>query len=255
MRIAEVYDYLLNESHNLEFEKIEKFLKIKIKNEKYLPMKQELILLLLICLLKKNAIESNEMRFFFDELIAMILKLKTDLSKQYKKDNNQQTKILLDVFYKTNIYRLYFLEILYIKVNLTDRSQKIRVLRKDLERADSFYRAHYWAYFWLLLDKLFSNYGTNFWYLFWVLIFLTYLFWLIFRFDDVFINPEIHYVGIDQIQSFWYYVYISLTTITNLWADSSMAATLWLRLMFWLEQIIWVIMFWILIILLGKKFN
>jgi hypothetical protein len=87
MKFADIYDSLLNESYHLELEKVEKFLKVRIKKESYNPLKQELILLLLICLLKKNRIETNQMRLYFLELIDLIKYVERDSLLNYSKNS------------------------------------------------------------------------------------------------------------------------------------------------------------------------
>lgn len=273
MKLSEIHDYLLNESFNSDLESIEKILKIRIKNEKFLPVKQELILLLLMCLLKKNTIETNQMKIFYENLLTSLKTVKKKLEEDYKKNNTQANRIMLDVFFKTNIYRLYFLELLYKQINLNSRAQSIRVLRKNLQKDDALFRKKYISYFWFLAEKVFSNYWTSFWYL-WIIVWsITFLcaclmfiedHRLISQWEEPLVWLMAEWCNVKNVfdvkecrQYMWFdhYLYVSIATVSNLWWDIPMAWNSWLRFVLWIEQILWVILFWIFVIIVWKKLD
>jgi hypothetical protein len=56
-----------------------------------------------------------------------------------------------------------------------------------------------------------------------------------------------------SVASYEYYIYLSTNILSNLWADWNLAVTPFLRLMFDIEQILWVILFWLFIFIIWKK--
>lgn len=254
MKFAEIYDKVMNSYYDPSLENIEKFLKIKVRKEQDLAVKQELTLLLLICILRRNNIETKEMVDIFNDLVYLIKTVHINILNDYRASSTQYTRMLLDVFYKTNIYRLYIVERLYDQLNFDNRARAIRVMRKDLERTDSLFEWSYIKYWYYWLDKVFSNYGTSFWYLAMMMIFSVALFWLIYNVLDVLYAPN-YFVWGEWVQRLDYYIYISLCTFSNLWADTSMAWNLLLRILFGLEQVIWLVIFWIFVILVWKRFD
>jgi len=139
MKFAEIYDKVMNSYYDPSLENIEKFLKIKVRKEQDLAVKQELTLLLLICILRRNNIETKEMVDIFNDLVYLIKTVHINILNDYRASSTQYTRMLLDVFYKTNIYRLYIVERLYDQLNFDNRARAIRVMRKDLERTDSLF--------------------------------------------------------------------------------------------------------------------
>lgn len=254
MKFSEIYDGLFNEWYNSNIDNIEKYLKNKIRKETDAIVKQELLLLLLITLLRKNNIENTEMSELFFEFIDLSRQIETHLLKIYNKNKDKVSKMYIDVFYRTNIYRLFTLERLYNNLNISNRASEVRVLRKDFQKNESFTKWRYSRYAWMLLDKIFSNYWTSFWHLLYVIIIIVFFFGLSYYAVDGITWDYLVWWNW-QLERLDYYIYISLATFSNLWADTSMAWTVLLRILFWLEQVVWLIVFWIFVILIGKKFE
>lgn len=254
MKFSEIYSSLFNEWYKIQLEYIERFLKNSLRKQDDDIIKQEILLLLLICLLKKHSIETVEMKEYFEQFIKISFKAEKDILRYYSSNNpTTASKMLLDVFYKTNNHRLNKLEINYNNLDMIDRASKIKVLRKDFLKNEAFIKKDYKSYFYYWLDKIFSNYWTSFLYLLNVILITIFVFGILYLACDFFSGK--YYVGNWEIQTLSYYIYVSLATFSNLWADLSMAWTLFLRILFWIEQIIWLIAFWIFVILVSKKFN
>lgn len=232
---------------------VENFGKILIRNfskEQNPIKKQELAFTTLIYFLKKNKYETQEMKKIFIELQCLTKFLEKKLNKNYKNNKNISRKIMLDVFYKTNIYKLFIIESLYDNINITQKSDKMRVLRKNLEKKGAIFEKDYKKYFSLTAHKLLTNYWTSFWYLLIITLIITVVFGAIFYISDSLtplISPD------NTLRTIDYYIYVSVSTISNLGGDVDMAGNLFLRIIFAIEQIIWVGLFWVCVILAGRK--
>lgn len=254
MKFSEIYDNLFNEWYSSNINNIEKYLKNKVRKETDPVIRQELMLMLLVTLLRKNTIETTEMSELFSEFEFLSRQIESKLVKLYRRSKDKISKMYIDVFYRTNIYRLFTLERLYSNLNISYRTSMVRVLRKDFQKNEAFSKGKYSRYVWMLLDKLFSNYWTSFWHLLYVIIITVFFFWLsYFAVDGLTWDYLVWWNW--QLERLDYYMYISLATFSNLWADTSMAWTILLRILFGFEQVIWLIVFWIFVILIGKKFD
>ncbi len=267
MDYGKAYDYVLNEKNDKNLDFIEKFLKWKISNWNNEIIKQEFLLILIITLLKKNNIENNEMKEYFLQLQSLTVKIEKYLTSNYRTNKDFSSKMLLDVFYTTNIYNLLVLEKLYKEIWLSSKSDKVKVIRKNMERNRYFFKKNIKNLIFSRIEKLLTNYGTSFWYLFSFTFLSTMIFWFFYMVNDL-INPYPYVCGdscvntceiwnsdcqTKTVKSYPYYFYVSMATMSNLWADISSAGTNSLIFLFTVEQILGVVLFWMLINLLWKN--
>jgi len=262
-----IYEYVLNEKTNKNLDVIEKHLKWKISNWNNEIVRQEILLMLLITLLRKNKIENNEMKNYFLTFYNITLKVEKYLFDNYKKNNDFASKMLIDVFYTTNIYNLLILEKLYKENWLLSKADKVKVLRKDLERNNYFFKKDIKKLVWSWTEKLLTNYWTSFWYLFSFTFLSIIIFWFFYMVNDM-ITPHPYVCGEDCIKvcntwdvdcspktlkNYFYYFYVSMVTMSNLGGDIAFAGTNTLIFLFTFEQVLWVVLFWMLINLLWKN--
>lgn len=230
----------------------ERKLKIKYTKEKDIYIRQEILFFLLLCLLKKNKIEDIDMLKYYKDFIILTQKLEKSVNKNLWASNSKFNKLMFDVFYKTNIYRLFFLESHYKSINLSSKADWIKVLRKWLERREYYVRKEYIKYFNNLFDNVLTKHWTSFWNLatVWLLIILWFWFW--FYLIDFF--SEEKHIWFWVLETIDFYLYLSIWTFSNLWVDAN-TPTLFIRSLFALIQTLWLIIFWVLVILISKKLD
>ena len=158
------------------------------------------------------------------------------------KFSSKKVKIL---FFELLLNDLQSILVLLEKNWLSRQYKKIKVFEKDTRKSIYLYLKKYDKYLVYLIYKLFSNYGTSILYLSISTLIICFWFWFLFYISDH-IRTQ-YYVWEGKLQSIWYYFYVSLSTFSNLWWDLSMAWNNFLIFLFLAEQVLWVIVFWLLI--------
>jgi len=159
-----------------------------------------------------------------------------------EKITSKQTKRL---FFELLLNELQTILVLLEKKWLMRQYKKIKFLWKEVRKNLYLYLKKYDKYLIYLIYKIFTNYWTSIIYLGISTIIIAFLFWFLFFISD---NIRIaHYVWWWKLQSIWYYFYVSLSTLSNLGWDTSMAWNNFLILLFSIEQVLWVLIFWFLI--------
>jgi hypothetical protein len=108
------------------------------------------------------------------------------------------------------------------------------------------------------LYKYILWYGRSYFNLMYTSVINWFLFAFLYFLNDAYINPwsligSFNWHNGELLWPFDYYLYLSLNTLSNLWADFGLGTTTFLRTLFWIEQMVWVILTWLFIYVLGKK--
>lgn len=118
-----------------------------------------------------------------------------------------------------------------------------------------------WDYY-LIIKQYLYKYIVGYWVwykqIFYSTIFTWFIFWLIYFFYDLI---DWNWILIKWISEYdwrlvwWfdYYLYLSINILSNLWTDSTIASNIFLKMLFSLEQVIWVMFFWIFVFMIWKK--
>ena len=257
--LKDIYSYLVFHDLHKEYADIERELRSSLSETNDDDVKEELLWLLTIIKIKNSSTENAQMLKMIDKYQELLKKMEltyktnTTLKWMYKKKN-----IKLMVFYNIAISRLYFLSHLYQSVFSSDHYLKIDYLQKEFSKDLALTNKHYWTYFIYLLYKWWTGYGNGFINFFWltlvtILIFAVLFFGYDLMYPDVLTAwfPGLENTG--HAATFEYYIYQSTNILSNLWADTNLATTPYLRLLFEIEQLVWVILFWVLISLFAKK--
>jgi len=149
---------------------------------------------------------------------------------------------ILDMFYTLLIRDLKQIVILLKNKDLIELYRRFKVLQYEVLKDYYKLKKDYKKYFWLIMYKYFSLYGTSYKYLTISVIVVTVIFWLLFLLSDVFLGTHV-WDGSNLL----YYFYISMSTLSNLWVDTSLANTWWLIILFTVEQVVWLLIFWIFV--------
>lgn len=254
MKLWLAYQQLMDDDDkSVDLVAIERLLKIKMKTEQDFAVKFEFELLLLICLLRQNKIENSEMKQLFLSLKKEVYILEKVLRSGFVSSKKWEEKMLLDVFYKTSVYRFYLLSIYFKRLWLVSRAQAARVISKDMELRQSYVDQNYSSFTSLFFNKITSNYWTSFVHLSFVVFVLLMFFAGTFYAWDV--MNENHPVWLGTLMDFSYYFYVAIINFTWLGWDVSQAGDFYLITMLSLSQIVWIIVFWIYVILVWKKFE
>jgi len=194
----------------------------------------------------KNGLEEKNINLDnLNYLINNIAPLINNIIK-YHKFPSLQTKLL---FAELLISELQTTGILLNKLWLIKQYKKIKILEYTIKRKMYFCLKRYDKYLINLMYKLFSNYGTSLTYLLISTLIISWIFWFLFYLSDI-IRTQ-HYVWNGELKSIWYYLFVSLSTLSNLWADMSMAGNNFLIFLFSIEQVLGILLFWLLI----QQFN
>jgi len=183
-------------------------------------------------------------QFLANDLNSVILELNNHLKMLEKKVLKKCNPTLSKIFYEISLSKLQSLENYLKEKNLIEFYNKIKLIHREMLKNYYYYIWNKKKYIWLVFYKYFSLYWTSYIYLIISVVVTSILFWLIFFAYDALFYP---YVWDWKLRNIRYYCYISISTLSNLWVDTSLAWDWFLKIIFSIEQIWWIAIFGILI--------
>lgn len=105
----------------------------------------------------------------------------------------------------------------------------------------------YIVWYWVWYRQIF--YSTMFTWIFFAFVYFLYDF-VVWKWDLIVWIREFEW---KILWSFDYYLYLSINILSNLWTDWTLATTPFLKFLFWIEQVVWVMFFWIFAFMIWKK--
>jgi hypothetical protein len=110
MNLFKINEYLSIGKNDDKLNLIEKLIKSRLNEENDDIQTQELKVLLLLTMLRKNNYESLQSDLVFGDILKLTKRIEKKLKKQYNSNRSKKNKMYLDVFYKTNIRRLFIIK-------------------------------------------------------------------------------------------------------------------------------------------------
>ena len=207
--------------HAEVYEPIERDIRARLTDDLSDIVREELLGLLVIAILKQSIVETGNLRNTTESYFRLVLQIERDLRRGWKQNRKKRSHLLMyQTFLNIASTRLYYIEFLYGRINQTNQSDRARVMRKDFELRNATSDGRYLRQITLLFQKYMTHYGTSFGYLFFSMIAQVLIFAGIF-----FINDALKVTGFvisgRVVESFDYYAYMSLITFSNLQLRSS----------------------------------
>lgn len=237
---SEIQNALLYEGDHELLQKIEKQLQERLARMDDGMTKADLMGLLVIAMLKKNIVETNQTKKIFKEYIALIKEVDSDFRCAPKKSATEarSSSVLYKIFLTLTIQRCIYIESLLAKMRSMDSLDIVRITRYSLEIRLAQEEKNTVRQVALVFYKYSTLFGTSFLVLLSFILLVVLFFASIFYAYDFFhaAHPAISTIG--KLDSFDYYFYVSMATFSNLGVDTSLAANLLLRMIFSVEQIL-----------------
>lgn len=239
---------IYNENHK-ELIKMETFLKSELSNAEDMMEREYVLFLYLVVKIKNNPVETDSITTYFQNYFDEIKNTKSNLSKNPE---------LLELYLSTVIGHLQYLKRIYTDKFYWPTEEHIYMLKNDLKRELYLVQKRYWKFFRHSLYKYVLGYGRSYFNLMYTSMVNWFGFAFAYYLSDISTKSWTLYASFTGIEwhavwPFDYYLYLSLNTLSNLWADFGLGTTPFLRIMFWVEQMAWVILTWLFIYVLGKK--
>lgn len=254
LKIREINSFLLYWKDYEYIKEIEENLNGKLKSAIEPLQREELYYLLLLfrikkyqnhtVLLEKNLIE-------YKKIVRAWL-----IAFQTKKEIKDSNKLKL-IFLKTVLSHIAQLRYQSIYFE-NEFSNWIKYFENELKME---YYKTIWDYYQIgkqLLYKYIVWYGvwyrqifysTMFTWIFFAFVYFLYDF-IVWNWDLIIWVSEFEW---KLLWTFDYYLYLSINILSNLWADWALATTPFLKFLFWVEQVVWVMFFWIFAFMIWKK--
>lgn len=257
--IKTIYADLIHNKDRKKLKNYEKELTERIKNTNTNSELEELYFLLLVTKIENSYVENARIKQLLVKYFSILDKL--EVSKKYKKSRlkiiNKRKDYWIIIFYNTMISRLHFLERLYKKNYSSDYNVSIRRVKFEYKKNLYLEEKNFWWY----LSYVWYKWMTWYWdwienlafTSFFVLMLFSYIYYIYDLLHPWTLNnwfPWMEWIG---LSSFEYYIYLSTNIFSNLWADWNLAITPFLRVLFGIEQILWVLLFWLFIFIMWKK--
>lgn len=248
-KLEEISSKLIYNENHKELINIETFLYSELNNAEDVMEKEYVLFLYLVAKIKNNPVETESISLYFQNYFTLIEQTAVDLEDM--KD--------LKIMYIWNVIsHLQYLQKLYSDKFFWKSEEKIYIIKNDFKRELYFLQSEYFNYIKQTLYKYILWYGRSYFNLMYSSMVTWFLFAFIYYLNDIkldtwtlywsFVGWEGHIVG-----PFDYYLYLSLSTLSNLWADFWLGTSLFLRIIFWIEQMLWVVLTWLFIYILAKK--
>lgn len=239
---------IYNENHK-ELIKMETFLKTELDKVDDIIEKEYVLFLYLVVKIKHNPVETDSISNYFKIYFTEIQSTKEQL-KNYPE--------IFELYLLTVISHLQYLKRLYVDKFFWWIEEKIYILKNDLKKDLYFAKKQYFSFLKQFMYKFILWYGRSYYNLIYSTIFIWIWFAIIYYINDITLLSWTLYSSFlwsdwHLIWPFDYYLYLSLNTLSNLWADFWLWTTPFLRTMFGIEQMIWVIFTWLFIYVLAKK--
>jgi hypothetical protein len=255
----EIQDTLLYGRDHEQLSAIEEQLRARLNDMTDGMTKADLMSLLLIASLKKNFIETDQIRLLTDEYLRLVREVSEDL-KHPKKGVVKPTDVPYKIFVSLAERRCRYIETLLLRLRADRSADRVRILRYSLALALAYRERRYGTFAAFTLYRYSTLFGTSFVALIFCILINAFGFALImYAYDVSVLSHAIPMTNLvsetGTLNSFDYYSYISLATLSNLGADTSFASNLFLRVLFGVEQIAGLVLFGLAIILLGRRFQ
>ena len=248
-KLEEISSTLIYNENHKELIKMETFLKKELEKADDMMEKEYVLFLYLVVKIKNNPVETDSIASYFDSYFNEVKSTKILLNK---------TPELLELYISTVISHLQYLKKLYLDKYYGPTEEKIYVLKNNLKKDLFWVKWEYFAWFRQSLYKYVLGYGRSYFNLMYTSAVNWFGFAFVYYINDLSLSTGTLYSRFTGwewhiIWSFDYYLYLSLNTLSNLWADFWLGTTPFLRLMFWIEQMTWVILTGLFVYVLGKK--
>lgn len=248
-KLEEISSTLIYNENHKELIKMETFLKKELENADDMMEKEYVLFLYLVVKIKNNPVETDSIVSYFDLYFTEIKTTKKILDK---------TPELWELYLSTVISHLQYLKKLYLDKYYWPTEEKIYVLKNDLKKDLFWMKGEYFSWFKHSLYKYVLWYGRSYFNLIYTSMVNWFWFAYIYYINDAYLNPwsligSFNWHEWQLLGSFDYYLYLSLNTLSNLWADFWLWTTPFLRMMFWVEQMTGVILTGLFVYVLGKK--
>lgn len=248
-KIEEVSSKLIFNENHKELIVMETFLKWELDSAEDIMESEHVLFLYLVVKIKNNAVEIDSIKDYFKKYFDWVKKTSKELSK------NKELKIL----YLSNVlWHLQYLKKVYLDKYYGPTEEKIYVFKNDVKHDLYFLKWEYYNFFRQSLYKYVLWYGRSYFNLMYTATVSWFAFAYMYYISDAYFNPgaligNFNWQAWELLWSFDYYLYLSLNTLSNLWADFGLGTTPFLRIMFGVEQIAWVILTGLFVYVLGKK--
>lgn len=248
-KIEEISSTLIFHENHKELIAMETFLKWELNKADDVMEQEHVLFLYLVVKIKNNAVETDSISTYFTEYFQLIKKTNKELNIN---------KELKEIYLSNVVSHLQYLKKLYLDKYYGNTEEKIYILKNDIKRDLFYLKWEYYSFFRQSLYKYVLWYGRSYFNLVYTSTVNWFSFAFIFFIHDISTGTGSMYssftwIETDLVWGFDYYLYLSLCTLSNLWADFSLWTTPFLRLMFWIEQMTWVILTWLFVYILGKK--
>lgn len=248
-KIEEMSSKLFYNENYKELLQIEKILQKELYKTNNIIEKEYIFYLLLITKIKNNPIEGGVIWDTFYEYFSFIEKSK----KTFQNDIDGKKKYILTI-----IGHLQYLKKMYSDKYFWDIQEKIYIVKNDLKKELFLLEKKYIYFIRQFLYKYITWYGHSYFNLMYTSMLVWFIFAFIYYLNDAFITPWAMISGFPWMEdkllgSFEYYLYLSVSVLSNLWADFDLWSTVFLRIMISLEQMFGVILTWLFVYTLAKK--
>lgn len=246
--LEEISSFLIYNEDYDTIKQIENTLTIFLHKEIDILRKENIYFLLIIAKIR-NSILAEEID---NSIIDYVKQIKIFSSKI--KSEKQMVS-----FYKNIVFHLIF-----IKKKYTDKfywwyvEELLYTTRQETKKELYLLEKNYAKYIRRLLYKYLLGYGRSYFNLMYTSMVTWFIFAFLYFLTDAYWYPWTLYsntlwVSEKLVGGFDYYLYLSINTLSNLWADFSLWSNLFLRVLFWIEQLAGVILTGLFLYVLAKK--
>jgi len=248
-KLEEISSRLIYDENHKELIWIETFLKGELDKAEDIMEKEYIIFLYLVVKIKNNPVETNSIISYFWNYFSEI----KSANKSLKLSKN-----LAEIYIVNVITHLQYLSKLYLDKYYWLTEEKIFILKNDLQKDLFLLRWEYFRFFRQIMYKYILWYWKSYFNLIYVSMVIWFLFAFIYFINDAYINygsliSKFSWHEWELIWTFDYYLYLSISILSNLWADFDLWTTTFLRIIIWIEQMLWVILTWLFVYTLAKK--
>lgn len=253
-KIKDIASLLIYWEQYKHLESIEQDLLENLKKAQDPMQREELYYLLLIVRIKKYQFNN----ILLEKNLAEYKKIIYEWLVTYEtKQQLKSTSKLKIIFLKTVLSHISIIQQLWNGWE-NDFLNTLKYLQNELKKDLYKIEKKYFLLIRQILYKYLVGYGIGYREIFFTTVWAWLLFAFIYLLYDTITQRWALIVWVDKFEwmvvwSIDYYMYLSINILSNLWADGNLADTLFLRLLFWLEQAFWVMLFWIYVFMIWKK--
>lgn len=250
-KLEEISSKLIYNENHKELINIETFLHSELNHSEDVMEEEYVLFLYLVTKIKNNPVETESITWYFNTYFQSLKKAIIQLND--KKDLKQ-------MYILNAIAHLQYLQKIYLDKYFWKTEEKIYIIKNECKKELYLLQGEYYNYIKHILYKYILWYWRSYFNLMYTAMVTWFTFAFIYYINDITItiNNSTLYASFigetwDIVWPFDYYLYLSLSTLSNLWADFWLWTTPYLRIMFWIEQMLWVILTWLFVYVLAKK--